>query len=113
MSTKIEDDGTLKELYRASEGPYEGINVDQDYLKIYDTIFEEGSIDQLKSENMEDYLTIVRESETTTRSKTSDYALQFSSKLSACFREKFSNAFKMENIQSSILKDKVSFVKDK
>ena len=44
---------------------------------------------------------------------TSDYDLHFSSKLSACFNEQFSNAVKMGKVQSSYLKDKVSFVKDK
>ena len=62
---------------------------------------------------MEEYLTIIREFETKKRSVTSDYNLHFSSKLSACFNEKFSNAVKMEKIESSYLKNKVSFVKDK
>ena len=31
---------------------------------MYDTIFGEGSIDQLKSEDMEEYLIIIREFET-------------------------------------------------
>ena len=62
---------------------------------------------------MEEYLIIIREFETKKRLVTSDYDLQFSSKLSACFHEKFSNAVKMEKVQSSYLKDKVSFVKDK
>ena len=80
---------------------------------MYDTIFGEGSIDQLKSEDMEEYLIIIREFETKKRSVTPDYDLHFSTKLSACFHEKFSNAVKMEKVQSSYLKDKVSFVKDK
>ena len=80
---------------------------------MYDTIFGEGSIDKLKSEDMEEYLIIIREFETKKRSVTPDYDLHFSSKLSACFHEKFSNAVKMEKVQSSYLKDKVSFVKDK
>mgnify|MGYP003687646659 CR=1 FL=1 len=62
---------------------------------------------------MEEYLTIIREFETKKRSVTSDYNLHFSSKLSACFNEKFSNAVKMEKIESSYLKNKVSFMKDK
>ena len=110
---EVEEEGTLTELYRASGGPYGGIYVDKEYLKIYDTIFGDGSIDQLKSEDMEEYLTIVREFETKKRSVTSDYDLQFSTKLSACLNEKFSDAVKMQKVQSSYLKDKVSFVRDK
>ena len=49
----------LTELYRASGGPYGRIYVDQEYLKIYDTIFGELSIDQLKSDDMEEYLRII------------------------------------------------------
>ena len=110
---EVEEGGTLTELYRASGGPYGGIYVDKEYLKIYDTIFGEGSVDQLKHEDMEEYLILIREFETKKRLVTSDYDLHFSSKLSACFHEKFSNAVKMEKVQSSYLKDKVSFVKDK
>ena len=62
---------------------------------------------------MEEYLTIIREFETKKRSLTSDYDLDFSSKLSVYFNEKFSYAVKMQKVQTSYLKDKVFFKKDK
>ena len=58
---------------------------------------------------MEEYLTIIREFETKKRSLTSDYDLDFSSKLSVYFNEKCSYAVKMQKVQSSYLKDKVFF----
>ena len=109
----MEDGGTLTELYRASGGPYGGIYVDQEYLKICDIIFGEGSVDKLKQEDMDGYLTVVREFETKKRSVTSDYKLHFVSRLSTSFNEKFSDAEKTERVQSSSLKDKVFFKRDK
>ena len=57
---EVEEEGTLTELYRASGGPYGGIFVDKEYLKMYDTIFGEEAINKLKKEDMAEYLTIIR-----------------------------------------------------
>ena len=62
---------------------------------------------------MDEYLTIIREFETKKRSLTSVYDLDFSSKLSVYFNEKFSYAVKMQKVQSSYLKDKVFIKKER
>lgn len=44
----MEDGKKLTELYRASGGPYGGINVDKEFLKIYHTIFGKEAMNKLK-----------------------------------------------------------------
>ena len=109
----MEDEGTLTELYRASGGPYGGIYVDKEYLKMYDAIFGKKAIGQLKKEDMAEYLTIIREFEVKKRTVTANYGSHFVTRLSAFLNVMVSNEEKKRKIQSSYLKDKVSLVKDK
>ena len=109
----MEEEGTLTELYRASGGPYGGIYVDKEYLKIYDTIFGNEAINKLKKEDMAEYLTIIREFETKKRTVTANYGSHFVTRLSAVLNEMISKEEKMQRIQSSYLKDKMSLIRDK
>nr|XP_022310816.1 heat shock 70 kDa protein 12A-like isoform X2 [Crassostrea virginica] len=110
---EVEEEGTLTELYRASGGPYGGIYVDKEYLKMYDTIFGKEAIDKLKKEDMGEYLTIIREFEAKKRTVTANYGSNFVTSMSAVLNEMVSNEEKKQNIQSSYLRDKVSLVKGK
>ncbi|XP_078331448.1 heat shock 70 kDa protein 12A-like [Crassostrea virginica] len=109
----VEDEGTLTELYRASGGPYGGIYVDKEYLKMYDTIFGKEAIDKLKKEDIGEYLTIKREFEAKKRTVTANYGSCFVTSMSFVLNEMVANEEKIQNIQSSYLRDKVSFVKGK
>ena len=109
----MEEEGTLTELYRASGGPYGGIYVDKEYLKMYDTIFGKEAIDKLKKEDMGEYLTIIREFEAKKRTVTANYGSCFVTSMSAVLNEMVANEEKIQNIKSSYLKDKVSLVKGK
>ena len=110
---EVEDGGTLTELYRASGGPYGGIYVDKEYLKMYETIFGEGSIDQLKTEDMIEFLTMTREFEVKKRTVNESRDSNFIARLSIVLNGKLTNEEKMEKVQSSYLKDQVSFIRDK
>ena len=110
---EVEEEGTLTELYRASGGPYGGIYVDKEYLKMYETIFGEEAINNLKKEDISEYLTIIREFEAKKRTVTANYGSHFVTRLPAVLNEMFSNEEKIQKIQSSYLKDKVSVVRDK
>lgn len=110
---EVEENGSLTELYRASGGPYGGICVDQEYLKIFDIIFGEGTIDQLKHDDMVEYLTITRDFETKKRTVSKDSDTRFITRLSHVLNQKHSAEEKERRIESSSLKDQVSVVKDK
>ena len=85
----------------------------EEYLKMYDTIFREEAINNLKKEDMEEYLTIIREFEAKKCTVTLNYGSHFVTRLSAVLNEMISNEEIMQKIQSSYLKDNVSLVKDK
>lgn len=110
---EVEVNGSLTELYRASGGPYGGIYVDQEYLKIYDIIFGKGTLDQLKREDMVEYLTITRDFETKKRTVSKDYDKRFVIRLSHILNEKHSAEEKARRIESSSLKNQVTVAKDK
>ncbi|XP_061169392.1 heat shock 70 kDa protein 12A-like [Saccostrea echinata] len=110
---EVDEDGSLTELYRASGGPYGGIYVDEKYMKIYDIIFGKGTLEKLRIDDMEEYLTILREFENKKRSITPDFQTSFVTKLSAVLNEKRSKEDRLKAIQSSYLRDQVTFVKDK
>lgn len=110
---EVEENGSLTELYRASGGPYGGMYVDQEYLKIYNLLFGEGTIEQLKHDDMIEYLTITREFETKKRTVSKSQGCQFITRLSPVLNQKYSDEEKKRIIESSCLKGHVSIFKDK
>ena len=100
-------------LYRASGGPYGGIYVDKEYLKMHETIFGEGAIDQLKTEDMVEFLTTKGEFEVKKRTAHESRCSNFISRLSIVLNDKLNNDEKMKKAKSSYLKDQVTFIKDK
>ena len=79
---------------------------------MYETIFGEGSIDQLKTEDMIEFLTMTREFEVKKRTVSESRDSNFIARLSIVLNEKLTNEEKMEKVQSSYLKDQVSFIRD-
>lgn len=110
---EVEENGSLTELYRASGGPYGGMYVDQEYLKIYNLLFGQGTIEQLKHDDMIEYLTITREFETKKRTVSKSQGCQFITRLSPVLNQKYSDNEKKRIIESSCLKGHVSIFKDK
>lgn len=59
--------GKLKEIHKASGGPWGGIYVDENYMRMLEKIFGRVAVEKLKKEEMGDYLDILREFETKKR----------------------------------------------
>ncbi|XP_052819942.1 heat shock 70 kDa protein 12A-like [Mya arenaria] len=61
-------DGNLKEIHKASGGPWGGIFVDENYMKMLGCLFGERALIELQSTEMGDYFDITREFEHKKRS---------------------------------------------
>ncbi|WAR26443.1 HS12A-like protein, partial [Mya arenaria] len=61
------DDGTLKEIHKASGGPWGGIYVDDNYLKFLEQILGEKVITELRTKEMTDFFDLISEFETKKR----------------------------------------------
>jgi len=108
-------DGTLKELHRASGGPWGGTNVDKNYIAWLTTMFGEDAMKRLKSEVMRDYFDLLREFETKKRSVLPDTTKMVNFRVSAALNE-FHNKSDSETITKKIerlnLKDDVNLQRD-
>ena len=108
-------EGTLKELHRASDGPWGGTNVDRNYIAWLTTMFGEDAMTRLKSEVMRDYFDLLREFETKKRSVYSDTTKMINFRVSAALNE-FHNNKNSETITKKIerlnLKDEVKLQRD-
>ncbi|WAR26407.1 HS12A-like protein [Mya arenaria] len=80
------DDGTLKEIHKASGGPWGGIYVDANFLKFLEHIFGEKAITALKTEEMCDFFDLIREFEIKKRSFKSTSTDKVMFKISASTR---------------------------
>ncbi|XP_052245579.1 heat shock 70 kDa protein 12B-like [Dreissena polymorpha] len=56
-------DGSLKNIHAPSGGPWGGIYVDENFLKFIRSIFGENSLESLKSDDMYDFIEILRDFE--------------------------------------------------
>ncbi|XP_052819973.1 heat shock 70 kDa protein 12A-like [Mya arenaria] len=56
-------DGSLKEIMKASGGPWGGIFVDENYMKLLDRLYGEEALTDLRKTEMSDYFDIIREFE--------------------------------------------------
>ncbi|XP_052819573.1 heat shock 70 kDa protein 12B-like [Mya arenaria] len=61
-------DGTLKEILKSSGGPWGGIFVDENYMKMLGRLYGEEALIQLRKTEMSDYFDIIREFEHKKRS---------------------------------------------
>lgn len=105
---EVAGNGSLTELYRASGGPHGGIYVNQEYLKIYDIIFGQGTIDQLKKEEMVEYLTLTRDFETKKRTVSQNRDSDFYNRISPFLKNRYSDNAKKHLAENISLKDEVT-----
>ena len=80
---------------------------------MHETIFGDGSIDQLKREDMAEFLSMTREFEVKKRTVSESRESNYISRLSIVLSHKLTKDEKMEKVQSSYLKDQVSFIRCK
>ncbi|XP_060571962.1 heat shock 70 kDa protein 12A-like [Ruditapes philippinarum] len=66
------DDGSLKEIHKASGGAWGGNEVDKNYLQLLENIVQAAAMDKFKREEMIDYFDLLRDFETKKRSITRD-----------------------------------------
>jgi hypothetical protein len=66
------DDGSLKEIHKASGGAWGGNEVDKSYLQLLENIVQAEAMDKFKREEMTDYFDLLRDFETKKRSITRD-----------------------------------------
>ena len=108
-------DGTLKELHRASGGPWGGTNVDNNYIAWLTSMFGEDAMNRLKSEDMRDYFDLLREFEIKKRSVLPDTKNLVNFRVSAALNQ-FYDESDSETITKKIerlnLKDGVKLQRD-
>jgi len=108
-------DGTLKELHRASGGPWGGTCVDNSYIDWLAKMFGEDAMDKLKKNVMRDYFDLLREFETKKRNVLPDSAKMINFRVSAALNE-FHNEGDGEQITKKIerlnLKNDVKMQRD-
>ncbi|WAR14076.1 HS12A-like protein [Mya arenaria] len=80
-------DGTLKEIYKASGGPWGGIYVDENYMKMLNKLFGEKALTDLRKTEMNDYFDVTREFEHKKRSFDTDITKQILVRISASLRD--------------------------
>ncbi|XP_060596211.1 heat shock 70 kDa protein 12B-like [Ruditapes philippinarum] len=80
-------DDTLKELHKASGGPWGGIIVDNNYLEWLTKIFGNTTMQKFKSKQMEDYFQMLRDFEIKKRSVTPELKGKFTFRLFSSIKE--------------------------
>jgi len=109
-------DGTLKELHRASGGPWGGTCVDSNYIDWLTQMFGKVAMERLKRESLGDYVDMLREFENKKRSITPDTKGLITLRVSVALKEYHDDSDE-ENIESKIarmnLKEEVKFQRDK
>ncbi|WAR14071.1 HS12A-like protein [Mya arenaria] len=80
-------DGTLKEIHKASGGPWGGIYVDENYMKMLNKLFGETALTDLRNTEMNDYFDVTREFEHKKRSFDTDKTKQIIVRISASLRD--------------------------
>ncbi|WAR14086.1 HS12A-like protein [Mya arenaria] len=96
-------DGSLKEIHKASGGPWGGIYVDENYMNMLKELFGDKAFTDLRKTEMSDYFDISREFEHKKRSFDPDKIKQITVRMSASLRdlaEKYSSKSLEERIGS-------------
>ncbi|WAR14072.1 HS12A-like protein [Mya arenaria] len=99
-------DGTLKEIHKASGGPWGGIYVDENYMKMWKELFGEKALNDLRENEMNDYFDITREFEHKKRSFDTDKTKQIVVRISASLRD-LSEKYSSESLEERIASLKV------
>ncbi|XP_062596294.1 heat shock 70 kDa protein 12B-like [Saccostrea cucullata] len=106
---------TIKEISKASGGAYGGINVDLNFLQFLQKVMGVNALRQLKNEEMEDYLDLLRDFEIKKRTVTNEEEKTYVVKLSASFNKfaRDNNPNFQREIKYLRLKGTAVFLKDK
>jgi hypothetical protein len=109
-------DDTLKELHKASGGPWGGTVVDNNYLEWLTKIFGNTTMQRFKTEQMEDYFQLLREFELKKRSINPESKGKITFRLSASMKELYQESNKLHlegKIAQLGLSGIVTFTSDK
>jgi hypothetical protein len=93
--------GQLKELHKASGGPWGGSYVDNNYISCLTNIFGKATFDRFKTEQMADFIDLHREFETKKRGMRFDTEGKITFKVSAAMMEIF------KDIENHSLEDRI------
>jgi hypothetical protein len=112
---EIESNTTIMELHKATGGAYGGETVNEEFLKLLQTVFGVNALHQLKMEEIEDYITLLREFETKKRTvklqSTNSYNVRIPASLAAISKSRGRNL--EEAVNSSKYRSAVSIARDK
>ncbi|XP_062610618.1 heat shock 70 kDa protein 12A-like [Saccostrea cucullata] len=106
----VDDEGHVRELYKASGGNWGGTNVDEEVQKLYEKIIGKDLMEKFRHEYPEDALEFAREIETKKRSfhsKVERISFYVSESLVTLYEEETGNSFSMDMIASSSLANNV------
>ncbi|WAR11815.1 HS12B-like protein, partial [Mya arenaria] len=109
-------DGTLKEIHKASGGPWGGTCVDNNFISWLINIFGETTMSIFKEEEMEDYFGLLREFETKKRTITPDTDGLVTFRLPIALRSIHDETAEQtieQTLEQMKLTDEVAFRKDK
>ncbi|XP_053392729.1 heat shock 70 kDa protein 12B-like [Mercenaria mercenaria] len=109
------DDGSLKELQKASGGAWGGNEVDKAYMKMFADIVGPEAMETFRNENMTDYFDLLRDFETKKRTITTDTEGKMTFKIPAVLRELAESGGENieEKIEMSPYKKAVTWAGDK
>lgn len=93
--------GKLKEIHKASGGPWGGIYVDENYMRMLKKVFGGQAVEKLKKEEMVDYLDILREFETKKRNFNSSVTDKITFRVSSTLSE-LSKSFTGRNLDENV-----------
>ncbi|XP_060585384.1 heat shock 70 kDa protein 12A-like [Ruditapes philippinarum] len=109
------DDGSLKEIQKASGGAWGGNEVDKSYLQLLENIVQAATMNKFQREEMNDYFDLLREFETKKRSITrnNEGKITFKLPLSLCKLAELDGIKIATKIERSHDKKKYSWIGDK
>ncbi|XP_048733950.2 heat shock 70 kDa protein 12A-like isoform X2 [Ostrea edulis] len=110
---EVNEDGNLTELYSASGGPYGGDCVNVEYLEMLEVLFGKEAIENLKNNDLEEYLITCRGFENKKRIVSDEYCENFRLKLPAVLLENCDFETLNNKISSFYGKELVSLQKGK
>ncbi|XP_053374466.1 heat shock 70 kDa protein 12A-like isoform X2 [Mercenaria mercenaria] len=109
-------DGSLKELHKASGGPWGGNAVDNNYFDWLTEIFGKTTMDRFKTEQMADYFDLFREFETKKRNISLESEGKITFRVSASLKEIYQEVVGIplkDNVANMGLSKMVTFIGDK
>jgi len=108
-------DGTLKELHRASDGPWGGTLVDDNFIAWLSTMFGEDTMERLKNDEIRDYFDLLRAFEMSKRNELPDSTKTINFRMPVSLREFYTESNSeniVQKIQRMDLKNEVNFKRD-